>query len=129
MPMNEDIPPKPANAAGLLEDLGARVRAAAARGKPPEPADVPGRLGGGMGGGVALAFRVGVELVSAVFLGAVIGLFLDKWLGTAPLFLIVLLFLGAAAGFLNVYRTVTGIGLAVGYKSPPGTGNGEEGKG
>lgn len=51
-------------------------------------------------------FRVGTELVSGVLVGAALGYFLDKLLGTQPIFLIILLFLGGAAGFLNVYRFV-----------------------
>ena len=39
----------------------------------------------------------------------------DNWLNTAPLMLVVFLFLGAAAGMLNVYRAATGRGFAVGY--------------
>lgn len=46
------------------------------------------------------------------------GIVLDRWLGTAPWGLIVLFFLGAGAGVLNVYRTVTGVGYAVGYRRP-----------
>lgn len=32
-------------------------------------------------------------------------------------------FLGAAAGVLNVYRAVTGFGIAAGYRRPPGDDN------
>lgn len=48
--------------------------------------------------------RAGVELVVPAALGCFFGLQLDKWLGTAPLFLIILLLLGISAGFMNVYR-------------------------
>ncbi len=72
---------------------------------------------------------------SALFMtiGVAIGLGLDYWLDTQPWFMIVFFFLGAAAGMLNVYRTVTGIGHAVGYekldKAPkPGAGRDENGK-
>jgi F0F1-type ATP synthase assembly protein I len=48
---------------------------------------------------------VGISFVLAVGLGAIIGFYLDKWLGTGPwLFLLFILF-GLAAGILNVYRT------------------------
>lgn len=49
-------------------------------------------------------FRVGTELLSGVLVGAALGYFLDKFLETQPLFLIIFLFLGGAAGILNVYR-------------------------
>jgi len=48
---------------------------------------------------------VGISFVLAVGMGAMIGFYLDKWLGTGPwLFLLFILF-GLAAGILNVYRT------------------------
>jgi len=37
-----------------------------------------------------------------------LGFWLDKWLGTMPLFLIVFFFLGFAAGFMNIYRAQMG---------------------
>ena len=40
---------------------------------------------------------------------------LDRWLDTSPLFLLVMFFLGAIAGMLNVWRVFTGRGLAAGY--------------
>jgi len=66
----------------------------------------------GMG---AIMGRVATELVAGVIVGAFIGWVLDNWLGTSPLFLLVLFFLGAIAGMLNVWRIFTGRGLAVGY--------------
>lgn len=48
--------------------------------------------------------KAGVELLIPILLGCFGGLYLDKWLGTEPLFLITLLLLGIGAGFLNVYR-------------------------
>jgi ATP synthase protein I len=50
------------------------------------------------------AFRIGVELVSALLVGAGIGWLLDRWLGTTPFLLLLFFFLGAAAGILNVFR-------------------------
>lgn len=68
--------------------------------------------------GMGLAVHIVVELVVALVVGVGIGLLLDNWLEIAPLFLVVFLFLGAVAGFLNVYRLVSGVGLAVGYQKP-----------
>lgn len=70
--------------------------------------------------GFGMALRVGVELVSALVVGVGIGLLLDRWLGTAPWFLVLFFFLGAAAGVLNVYRAASGIGMAAGYRDPSG---------
>jgi ATP synthase protein I len=68
--------------------------------------------------GLGIAFRIGVEMVAALVLGVGIGLLLDRWLDTAPWFLLLFFFLGSAAGILNVYRTASGLGLAVGYRPP-----------
>ena len=66
-------------------------------------------------GAGAIMGRVATELVAGVIVGTSIGWMLDKWLGTTPLFLLVLFFLGAIAGMLNVWRIFTGRGLAAGY--------------
>ena len=54
--------------------------------------------------GKGLAFRIGTELVVAVFVGGMIGYLLDTWLTTKPWLTILFLFLGNAAGLLNVFR-------------------------
>jgi ATP synthase protein I len=51
-----------------------------------------------------LGMRVLGELIGAPFGGAVIGLVLDRWLGTKPWLLLALLFLGLAVGIRNVIR-------------------------
>ena len=66
-------------------------------------------------GAGAIMGRVATELVAGVIVGAFIGWMLDNWLGTSPLFLVLMLFLGAMAGMLNVWRMFSGRGLAVGY--------------
>ena len=58
----------------------------------------------GMGQAMSLGFRVMSEFVAAVVVGGFIGWAIDRWLGIAPAALIVLLGLGTAAGFWNVYR-------------------------
>lgn len=63
----------------------------------------------------AIMGRVATELVAGVVVGTFIGWILDNWLGTSPLFLVLLFFLGAMAGMLNVWRMFSGRGLAVGY--------------
>ncbi len=54
---------------------------------------------------LGFAFRLATELVAGFVVGGLIGWFLDDWLGTLPLFLLVFFGLGAAAGILNVVRT------------------------
>ena len=50
------------------------------------------------------AFKLGIELVSAVAVGTIIGFILDSWFDTKPWLIIIFFFLGAAAGILNVIR-------------------------
>jgi ATP synthase protein I len=53
-----------------------------------------------------VGLRVGVELVSALAVAVAIGWGLDHWLHTLPLFLIVFVLLGGAAGVANVWRLI-----------------------
>ena len=53
-----------------------------------------------------IGFRIGTELISGVIVGGAIGYLLDKLFSLQPILLIVFLFLGGIAGFLNVYRFV-----------------------
>ena len=73
---------------------------------------VPRRFAGGNG---AILSRVATELVAGVMVGAFMGWVLDRWLGTSPLFLVLMFFLGASAGMLNVWRMMSGRGMATGY--------------
>lgn len=81
-----------------LRDLGRKLETAQAR-QPAEP-EGPGERGAAMG----IAFRIATELVAGVFMGGLLGWALDKTLGTAPILLIVCLFLGIAGGLLNSVR-------------------------
>jgi ATP synthase protein I len=56
------------------------------------------------------AFRLSTELVAGVFVGGFIGWLIDRWLGTLPLFLVVFLLLGIAAGLLNAVREARKMG-------------------
>ncbi len=53
-----------------------------------------------------VGFRVGTEMLSGVLVGGALGFLVDRFLETKPLWLIIFLFLGGAAGVLNVYRFV-----------------------
>ncbi|MFQ5602158.1 MAG: AtpZ/AtpI family protein [bacterium] len=56
--------------------------------------------------GLALYLDLGLRFALAISLGVGGGYWLDSKLHTMPLFLIIGLFLGAASGFLSIYRTV-----------------------
>lgn len=99
-----------------LEDLDARLRKA--RGQAGLGADGRGKFADVPRGPLGMAFRIGVEMVAAMIVGVGGGFLLDRWLGTGPWGLIVMFFLGAAAGIMNVYRAVQGLGYAPGYRRP-----------
>lgn len=60
------------------------------------------------------AMRAATELAAALLVGGFLGYWLDQWLHTRPLFMILLFFAGFAAGFLNIYRAQTGQQFRVG---------------
>jgi ATP synthase protein I len=68
--------------------------------------------------GLGFGLRIGIELVVAVAVTTALGWAIDHWLGTRPWGMIVLFFLGVAAGMLNVYRAVTRVSAPVGYRRP-----------
>jgi ATP synthase protein I len=53
---------------------------------------------------MGVGLRVGVELLSALVVGVAIGWYLDRWLHTSPLMLILFVLLGGGAGIANVWR-------------------------
>ncbi|MGF1593210.1 MAG: AtpZ/AtpI family protein [Kiloniellaceae bacterium] len=105
----KDDPPLPS-----LAKLDEKLRAAEAKRRKTKarPED--------QGQGLAFALRIGVEIVAALIVGVAIGYFLDRWLGTKPWFLLLFFVLGAAAGFMNVFRVVGGLGGQVGYRKHAG---------
>ena len=95
-------PPRPeARIEGAKRSLDGRSKTRASGAAPPSSANA-----------LALAWRIGVELVGAVLVASAIGWAIDRWLGTRPWGMIVMFFLGVAAGMLNVWRTVASMGLA-----------------
>lgn len=69
---------------------------------------------------LGIAGRFATELVVAVLVGGGLGWLLDHWLGTRPIFLIVMVVLGAAAGIRNVMRAAAEINANSGGGSPAG---------
>jgi ATP synthase protein I len=58
---------------------------------------------------LGIASRFATEFVVAVVVGGGLGWLLDRFLGTRPIFLVVLFLLGAAAGIRNVMRAAAEI--------------------
>ena len=50
---------------------------------------------------------VGISLVAAILIGLTMGIYLDKWLDTQPLFTFIMLLIGVISGFRNVYILTT----------------------
>ncbi|PKA39542.1 AtpZ/AtpI family protein [Rhizobium sullae] len=71
--------------------------------------------------GYAEAMKLSSEFISAIVVGALLGYLLDRFVGTAPWGMIVLLLLGFCAGVLNVLRSA-------GKVAKPGPGEAENGK-
>ena len=89
-----------------------RLRKARTRqGLDPEPAKGTGGLPTGPWG---IGLRAGVEVVSALVVGAALGFWLDRWLGTFPWLFLLFFVVGGAAGVLNIYRL---------FKPRPGAGS------
>lgn len=56
--------------------------------------------------GMGMVMHIGTEMVAGVAVGLLIGYWIDRWLGTMPLFFILCFFLGVAGSALNIYRLV-----------------------
>ena len=51
------------------------------------------------------AMKMGTEFVAAVFVASFIGIYIDKWLETTPIFIIFFFIIGSVAGIFNVVRS------------------------
>jgi ATP synthase protein I len=101
-----------------LREFGERLNKARAANQGP-PGKAP-ESGPSTSNALAFGWRVGIELVGAIVVAEFIGWAIDKGFGTRPWGMVVFFFLGVAAGMLNVYRAVAGLGSAVGFRQPPG---------
>jgi ATP synthase protein I len=54
---------------------------------------------------MGIALKMGTEFVAAVFVASFIGFYVDKWLETTPVFIIIFFIIGSVAGILNVVRS------------------------
>ncbi|MGC6475768.1 MAG: AtpZ/AtpI family protein [Parvibaculales bacterium] len=59
----------------------------------------------GRSSAIGLAYRLSIELVVGIVVGGYLGWWLDGYFGTGPLFLLIMLVLGMAAGVINMLRT------------------------
>jgi ATP synthase protein I len=68
-----------------------------------QPDDNHGRANANM---LGLAWRLTIEMLVGIGVGGFIGWWIDKVLGTEPIFMLLLLVLGMGAGLMNSVRTV-----------------------
>lgn len=102
---------------GLIpEELARKIDAA--RAKEESSARAGGGVTGAGGGtsGAGQAMRAGIDMVAALVVGGFLGYWIDVWLGSKPFGMIIMFFLGAGAGFLNIYRSQTGQDYKIGFK-------------
>ncbi len=64
--------------------------------------------------GLGLGMRIGIELLASVLAGVGIGLLLDNWLDTTPIFTLAFVSVGFAAGVVNVVRVSRGLDEKIG---------------
>ena len=88
-----------------LSDLQSRIAAAREREQVATRPDPKKRA---MASGYGMAIRLAVEMVAALGVSVFLGIWIDGELGTAPLFIMIFLVMGMGAGFINVYKTVSG---------------------
>ncbi|MDA3903450.1 MAG: AtpZ/AtpI family protein [Desulfuromusa sp.] len=50
---------------------------------------------------------VGISLVASILIGLAMGVYLDRWLDTRPMFTLIMLLIGVISGFRNVYILTT----------------------
>lgn len=127
--MGEDAPPPALNGDSAGADRLRRLKSGLADAQARQDATDVWRDRGGPppNTSLGLAFRVAVELVSALAVGFGIGWLLDRWLETRPWLMLVFILLGGAAGILNVYRMARGFGYAAGYRATRDERNGRAG--
>lgn len=94
-----------------LENLERKIREARHGGEPDpaEQARIRRELNNKAG------MQAGIEFVASIGICAVIGYWLDQWLGTMPLFSFLMFLAGTGAGFMSIYRASKNLGSAVGY--------------
>jgi len=49
---------------------------------------------------------LGIMFALSIFIGLVVGIYLDKWLGTKPLMTLLFLVFGIISAFLSLYREI-----------------------
>jgi len=102
---------KPSPASPSLESVEARL-AAVREERAEKAAKEAGQANSRQGIGIGM--RIGIELLASVLAGVGIGLLLDNWLETTPIFTLAFVSIGFAAGVLGVIRVSKGLDERIG---------------
>lgn len=54
----------------------------------------------------SFGLKISLDFVASIVVGVLIGIGIDKLFNTKPIFFLIFLLLGIAAGFMNIYRVV-----------------------
>ena len=94
-----------------LNDLQARIRQAETAS---EPQKAPSKANDTTG--TQMGIRAVTDIIATPIVCGAIGMGVDEWFKTSPIFFISLAFLGLCAGFWNLSRMSSGNDSAVGFK-------------
>jgi len=89
------------------DDLDDRIAKARAAGERHGPAASGGGGDPGFASAMSFGLRAGGQFVSAVIVGGVLGWAIDRWLGTKPFAMLILMVLMFIAAMTNVWRTMS----------------------
>ena len=92
--------PRPGDSKDKLAELEQRIAAARKSGEP-EPRAEKDKYAA-----MSMAWRITIELVVSIMIGAAMGWGLDSLFGSLPVFLVVFTLLGFGAGIRTIMRTV-----------------------
>ena len=56
--------------------------------------------------GLGVGMKIGLDLISPIIVGILIGLGFDKFFSTKPIFFLIFLLLGIITGFMSVIKTM-----------------------
>lgn len=94
-----------------LNDLQTRIQQAESAANPDKPAKNPEDVTG-----TQMGIRAVTDIIATPIVCGAIGIGVDQWFDTSPIFFILLAFLGLCAGFWNLSRMMSGNDSSVGFK-------------
>mgnify|MGYP001184389469 FL=1 len=54
---------------------------------------------------LSVGFKISLDLISPIIAGILIGIGVDKFFSTKPIFFVIFLLLGIVAGFFNIFKS------------------------